>query len=488
MLRYPASHRALWLARQRQCRCNCRVQHHVLAIDIGSTRLKAALLDQAGVVVSQVQEPSPLRAPTVRPADVLTAAAAAAHALCGGQAPQAIAITGATRTTVVVDADRSAVGAAITLSDGRGADHALALQTAYGASNAIGMGAFHPLARALDLQCHAPESYRAMRWMLDMKDWINLQLTGLACVDNVALARIQPVDGDTEALLARLGLKAGLTGTASAPASVVGLVRADAPQGWAWCLGVPVVQCGFDAWCASFGMGAVQAGSVYNVCGTTDVLGGFVRAPVQVDGIACLPWCEGLQHLGGPCLTGLSTLSWFGQQFLDDPDPAAVLACAGAARDDCPIALPFVHGERMPFWRSDLRASFLDVQSHHGRAEFARALVDGLLLFQRWLIGHLTTDLQTVHLGGGGSSLPGWPQAKASAFDVPVRIAECEEPALLGAAMCAQTALGRYASLPQCQQAMQPAFSETAPDSELVRRFRARESRYFAHFDKLYKP
>ena len=462
------------------------MQHHVLAIDIGSTRLKAALLDDAGTVIAQVQQPSPLLAPIVLPADVLAAAAKAARVVCDGKPPQAIAITGATRTTVVVGADRAAIGAAISLSDGRGAEHAHDLQAAYGAPNAVGMGAFHPLARAMDLRRTAPASYDAMRWMLDMKDWINLQLTGQALVDKVALARIQPADGDTGALLARLQLKAGMFGQVCAPASMIGNVGVDVPHEWTWCQGVPVVQCGFDAWCASFGMGSVEEGAVYNVCGTTDVFGGFVRTPVRIAGIACLPWCEGLQHLGGPCLTGLSTLSWFGEQFLGNPDPAAVIACARQAGDDCPMAMPFVHGERMPFWRPDLRACFMDVHAHHGRAHFARALIDGLLLFQRWLIGRLTTEVHAVHLGGGGASLAGWAQAKASAFGVPVRIAQCDEPALLGAAMCAQTALGRYASMPQCQQALRPELGEILPDPELAQHLRTIEARYFTYFDTLH--
>lgn len=487
-MRISASDCVFRLASLHADRCNCQVQHHVLAIDIGSTRLKAAVLDPAGVIVSRCHVLSPLQAPAVQPADVLAAVAAVARNVCGGVPPGAIAITGATRTTVVAGHDGRAIGEAIALGDGRGADHAPALQKAYGASSAVGLGAFHPLARAMDLQRHASARYDAMRWMLDMKDWINLQLTGQVQVDNVALARIEPPDGDTEALLARLGLKAGLLGSVGMPAKVIGTIGSPAPQEWAWCAGVPVVSCGFDAWCASFGMGSVEAGAVYNVCGTTDVFGGFVRAPVHVPGIACLPWCEGLQHLGGPCLTGLSTLSWFGQQFLDNADPAAVIACAAAASDDCPLVLPFVHGERMPFWRSNLRASFLEVHNRHGRAEMARGLVDGLLMFQRWLIGHLMADAQVVHLGGGGSSLQGWPLAKASAFGVPVRIASCEEPALLGAAMCAQTALGRYASLPQCQQALRPAWRETAPDPALARRFQALAPRYFAHFDQLHAP
>lgn len=483
--RFLASDRVLRLAPWPERRCNHHVHKIVLVVDIGSTRLKAALLDATGAVVRMEQQASPLQATAVIPADVSEAAAALAYMVCDGVQPDAIAITGATRTTVLAGDDGKAIGPAIPLSDGRGAAHADALQSAYGTPGARELGAFHPLARMMDVREHTPASYQRMRWALDLKDWLNLQLTGSAHIDTVALARILPPDGDIEALLTRLQLRPGMMGVPAEPARSIGVVCDYVPQCWRWCRGIPVVLCGFDAWCASFGMGSVRANTVYNVCGTTDVFGGFIREPRLVDGVACLPWCEGIQHLGGPCLTGLSTLAWFGKRFLDDPDPAAVIACAATAADDCPTALPFVHGERMPFWRPDLRARFLDVDSTHGTPEFARALIDGLLLFQRWLIGHLGMSPQAVYLGGGGSSLAGWPQAKASAFGVPVRIMDNAEPALLGAAMCALVALGRSPALMQCQDDLRPGYREVRPDAESVRRLRRSEARYLAHLNHM---
>jgi xylulokinase len=457
----------------------------VLAIDIGSTRLKAALLDRSGGILALAQRESPLLATPLRPDDILLAAAAIAREVCNGTRPDAIAVTGATRTTVLVGENGQAIGPAIPLSDGRGSAQAPLLQAAYAAQAPDGLGAFHPLARVLDVRESDPATYQHMRQALDLKDWVNLQLTGQPQVDTVAWARILPDDRDMDALLARLQLPPGMMGAPCEPARTVGVVRETAPQAWHWCLGVPVVQCGFDAWCASFGMGSVQVNAVYNVCGTTDVFGGFSRAHKTLDGIACLPWAEDIQHLGGPCLTGLSTLAWFGNRFLNDADPAAVIACAANAGDDCPIALPFTHGERMPFWRPELRARFLDVGDLHGTAEFARALIDGLLVFQRWLIAKLSTAPTAVYLGGGGSALAHWPQAKASAFGVPVRIAHSEEPALLGAAMCAQVALGRFESLTESQGALCPGYREVAPDPNLTRRLRAIEPRFLAHLNRM---
>jgi len=264
----------------------------------------------------------------------------------------------------------------------------------------------------------------------------------------------------------------------------VGVVRV-AMGPWRPWQGVPVVECGFDAWCASFGMGSVHEHAVYNVCGTTEVFGAFRVGPRQVVGVPCLPWGAGLHHLGGPCLTGLGTLAWFGERFLGDPNPAAVLACATRAGDDAPLCLPFVSGERMPFWRSDLSASFIGVQKHHGLPEFARALVDGLLVFQAWLLRRIEAAPDAVILSGGGASLEGWAKFKASAFGVPVRLPACEEPGLIGAAMCAQVALGRCTSMAQAQTAFAPEFGTVMPDASETLRLRVITQRLVPHLPAL---
>ena len=113
----------------------------------------------------------------------------------------------------------------------------------------------------------------------------------------------------------------------------------------------------------------------YNVTGTTEVFGSFRKDIRQVPGVSCLQWMPDLYHLGGPCQTGLATLAWFGRTFLNDDNPASVMDCAALAKPDLPLCLPFVSGERMPFWKPDLAAQFLEVRSQHGLPELARALL-----------------------------------------------------------------------------------------------------------------
>lgn len=463
------------------------MQSTVLVIDVGSTRLKAALVAAEGVTVDSVAEDSPLRVPTVLAADVLEAVIAAAHRVCAGRRPDAIAITGATRTNVLTASDGTALCAVVKLDDAQGAQFETELQRAYDAPGARGMGAFHPLARLLECKARHPALYQAAQWQLELKDWINLQLTGVAAVDQVTANRLQPRALALDEVFRRLRLRPDMHPAPMRAGQVIGPLRHADARLAPWC-GVPVVQCGFDAWCASYGMGCVQNRHVYNVSGTTEVFGSFSAVDHQIAGIGSLRWTPELFHLGGPCLTGLATLAWFGRSFLDDSDPQGVLDCAGRAGDDAPVCLPFVSGERMPFWRADLSAQFLEVRDHHGLPEFARALVDGLMAFQRYLTAMMCRHAEAVYLGGGATGLRGWVELKASMFAMPVASCTLAEPSLLGGAMAALAAIGRYRSLADAHCALRPNHRTVFPDAAASRRIQAAEQRLLPHFHRLAQP
>ena len=464
------------------------LRSEILVIDIGSTKLKAAMHESPGRLTDVCTVESPLQAHVVQANDVLESILAIAERSCQGVVPTAIAITGATRTHVLTGQDGHALEAMVKLDDARGAEFEAQIGLACGADQrSLGMGAFQPLARAMDCQARRPDVYAAARWQLELKDWLNLHLTGVAATDPVSHARMQPPGTDLAALANRLGLRPSLFADTLPAATLVGTVRPHADKRFARWLGVPVVQCGFDAWCASFGMGSVADGQTYNVSGTTEVFGTFRRDFRELAGVSCLQWTPELYHLGGPCQTGLATLSWFGRTFLGDSNPQSVIDCAARARDDCPLCIPFVSGERMPFWNPDLSAQFLEVRSHHGLPEFARALLDGLMVFQRYLLSMLSPNAQGLHLGGGGGTLAGWAQLKADAFGLPVSVSTEPEPGLQGAAMCALTAVGVYANMAQAQAAQTTSGIVTSPNPAATQRILGVEKRLLPHLMELAK-
>ena len=478
-----------------EIRIKYRMHSEILVIDVGSTKLKAALHASQGGLTHVSSVDSPLQVDGVRAEDVLESIAQLVVRCFNGVVPSAIAITGATRTHVLTGVDGQALDAVVKLDDARGAEFDARIRRAYladqrghqGDQTNPGMGTFQPLARLLDYQTRWPDLYAAAQWQLELKDWLNLQLTGVAATDPVTQARLLPRGENLEAIASRLGFSPTLFAASVPAAHVLGLARGQTDKRLAHLVGVPVIQCGFDAWCASFGMGCVADGQTYNVSGTTEVFGSF-RTDLQViAGVSCLRWTPNLYHLGGPCQTGLATLSWFGRTFLGDSNPQSVMDCAARAGDDCPLCVPFISGERMPFWRPELAAQFLDVRSHHGVPEFARALLDGLMVFQRYLLAMLSPRAQSINLSGGGVSLAGWAQLKADAFGLSVSVSTEGEPGLLGAAMCALTGLGAYPDMAQAQAALETSGIVMCPNPAASQRTLAIEARLLPHLMQLAK-
>ena len=103
------------------------------------------------------------------------------------------------------------------------------MQQAYQVSDATGLGAYHPLARALDVRHHEPGRYRQTRWLLELKDWINLRLSGQAWCDSIADGRIAAPAQTVETLLRTLDLKPGLMGASLDPGQLAGWQARCAP-------------------------------------------------------------------------------------------------------------------------------------------------------------------------------------------------------------------------------------------------------------------
>jgi len=440
----------------------------VLAIDLGSTRLKGAWVQADGRMGQVLATDSPVRIPRQTPEGVWQAVCHLLFRLLQHpEAPSsilALSLTGLTRTHVFLDRNGQAADQLVLWDDPYGESCAAQVAAAYGVSDTLRFGAFHPLARLLQWtqdQAHAP------RAMLELKDWLNFRLTGELATDAVVYGRLWSDTVAVPQILERLGMAATVIPSPRAADTLLGQVRAAPAAGLAALTGVPVTVSSFDTWCATLGMGAIHEGGLYDISGTSEAMGAFHAQPRHPRGAVCLRWTRDLWHIGGPCQTGLGTLAWFARGFLDTDDPAATLAAARqSTASEPPLCLPYISGERMPWWDASLSASFHGVRESHTRCDFARAVVEGLALAHRLALDEigLRTSDATIHMGGGGCSLPDWCQMRADAFARPILVDENPESALAGAALAATVALGYHPTLTAAQHAVRQRSRSILPD------------------------
>ena len=107
---------------------------------------------------------------------------------------------------------------------------------------------------------------------------------------------------------------------------------------------------------------------------------------------------------------------------------------------------PYMQGERAPYWDTKLRADFLGLTMHHGRAHFARALYEGVAYAIRDAMTAaemLGLHYDTLRIIGGGSRSATWRQIVADVLGKKVLV-PTNGDASFGAAALAGIGVGLF--------------------------------------------
>ena len=129
--------------------------------------------------------------------------------------------------------------------------------------------------------------------------------------------------------------------------------------------------------------------------------------------------------LGGVSSTTGAALQWAWKNiYPDSPFEAAIAAALEvAAGSDGVYFLPFLSGERSPFWNDQLRGSFHGLSLAHSRAHLLRAVMEGVGLSLAYMIEifqELNVEICEIALAGGGTRTPGWAQMIANICQLPI--------------------------------------------------------------------
>lgn len=454
-------------------------QAYVLAVDLGGTRFRAALVDDAGGIAHACWIDSPAGGAGPAGWDEIDADAwwrglqtladrLAVQAGAAFDGIAAIAICGVTRTQVFVDAAGAAIRPAITWRDTRAAAHLAAWRADVPAEHPElpHINAFHPWARLAWLLRTEPQQAARVRAVMDPKDYLNFRLTGRAASDTVSMARLaasaQPAGAD---LLSALGADPAWVPPLLDPLDIVGGVQSGLPGALARLAGRQVIACSHDTWAAVAGLGALRAGYAYNISGTTEVFGAVGAEAVQAQGLMTVDWGNGHHQIGGPGQNGADTIAWLlpllgrlgaeGMAGVGD----AMNALLDAPRDPQPcLFLPYLQGERVPYWDPSLRGAFVGLNRRHGAGDLAWAVLEGVAFLNRTVLDRaqaaLGAPVAQIRFGGGAATNAQWCQIKADICERAVVVGQADQPGIVGAAVTAWTALGRYADFASAQDAL----------------------------------
>lgn len=457
----------------------------VLACDLGGTSFRAALVDDTGATCAQHAIAGPVSrddrsgASEIEPEAWWTLLVEACAGLAAGapalfDAIEAVAICGVTRTQIFLDRDGRSLRPAMTWKDTRADALATRLRERLDPAHpeSAGINAFHPLARLAWLREQEAEVFAKLACLLEPKDFLNFRLTGRRASDPVSLARLLAAAASHNGrdLLGAVGIPAAILPQMLEPWGEVGSIQPGLPAPLDRLAGKPVFCASNDTWAAVVGLGAMREGFAYNISGTTEVLGVVGREPARAEGLLTVDW-RGLFQLGGPSQTGADTVSWL--LALLGRDGVAVgqeidALLSGQRQPQPLLFLPYLQGERVPYWDPSLRGALVGLNRRHGPTDLAYAVLEGVACLNRVVLERAETALGAaateIRFGGGAAANPVWSQIKADLCGRPVVVAASKEPGLLGAAIIAFAGLRRFASLAEAQQALVTVASRFEPD------------------------
>ncbi|MEQ3553189.1 FGGY family carbohydrate kinase [Pseudonocardia nematodicida] len=467
----------------------------LLGIDLGTTSVKAAVYTSDGSRVAAAARRHVTRRPAPGhaeqdPADWwagLTGVVAELDASGALRDLDGIGVCSQVNTHLVTDVDGVVLHPAITWQDGRCAAVAGTLTERLSEQDRTrvrgGLGtvdASHPAARAAWLAEHRPDVWSRTASLLAPKDWLLAGLTGSAVADPISSIGLVGPDGTHPDWLDLLvpGLRALLPPLAD-PASVAGSTTGAGGLP----AGVPVAVGTMDAWSALLGGGVAAPGDAIDVAGTSEVVAMAAPGPGgTAPGIVTFPEWRGLHVHAGPTQAGGDALTWAAGVL--GGTPGDLISLAATAEPGDLLFLPQLAGERAPVWDPALRAHWLGAGFGTGRAELARAVLEGVAHAARHVLGPLETaaggPAASLAACGGGAHSDLWCQIKADVLDRPLRRTTERDAGVLGAAMLAGLAVGTGTSVPELASRMVRVEREFIPDPAERGRLDDAHGRYLA--------
>jgi xylulokinase len=441
----------------------------LLGLDLGSSSLKALLLDLDGRVLAERSAGYPTHAPEPGwaeqdPDDWWAAAGEATRAVMA-DAPGAdvvgIGLSGQMHTFVLLDAAGEVVRPAITWMDTRAAGLLPEVEARIDAAglrdelaNPVVLGlTLPPLAW---LREHEPEALARARTLLLAKDALRHRLTGeLGSEPTDASATLMfDVAGRrwSTATLAAFGLDPALMPALGEPGAAAGRLTTDAARHLGLRAGIPVAFGAGDQQAAAVGTGTVLPGQAQLMVGTGAQALVVEDAPPAGEVAGLHAFCHARGWLRQASVNNAGVALDWARTLLGLSWEELYAVVGDATPEVAPLFLPYLTGERAPLMKGHARGGWLGLEPGHGRAALARAAVAGVVAAIADGLRSLPTladreAARRVRAAGGGLRNPAFAQAVADASGATLELLDAAGASAVGAALLGGVAFGAFADL-----------------------------------------
>lgn len=466
---------------------------YVAGIDAGTTGLKTIIFDLKGQAMGKAYQEYPCITPRVGwveqdvyclwDALCYTVREAIKDAGINPEEIGSVGISSQRGTFFAIDENWEPLHNSIVWSDGRAVEEVqwikdnMGVEKYHQISGAPVSGAWS-YAKFKWVRDHQPDLYEKAWKFVNAQEWLLHKLGSEELfTDPASLALNGMMDVSTldwsDELLEAINFSKDKLPPVKEPARQVGVISKEASEKTGFAEGMAICVGGGDQQCAAIGCGVIKEGMAEITVGTASVMVAAVddvkkdpKHEVIFSGHA-VPGhldMEGLAYATGVALR------WWRDTYAAQEvslakeigtDPYDIIC--EEAKNSPPgsrgyIFFPFFSSQVTPYYHDNARGGSLGISLAHGRADMARAVMEGGAYELRMIVEAMERVLgrpfDVIRLSGGGSKSPLWRQIFADVFGRPVQCLEQSDCGVLGAAILGASGAGVFKSLDAAVDAM----------------------------------
>jgi xylulokinase len=357
-----------------------------------------------------------------------------------------VAFSGQMMGCLCLDKAGDPIGKAIIWADMRSDKEASQLQTLIDESlffhiTGHKISASYTLSKLLWVKNHEPERMARTAKVVQAKDYIVSKLTGVIVTDHSDASGTNLFNLTkrqwSRTLVAIAGINAKILPEAIPSTEIAGKITIEASIATGLLPGTPVVIGAGDGLCAALGGGCTTEEDAYLYYGSSAWIGMATDKPYWEPKMRTFNWAHIQPTMISPCGTmqaAGSSLDWLKDEVAREEGNQAAIQKINAqhliemlVQQSPPGAnglmfLPYLMGERSPYWNPQAKGAFLGLKRNTRRADLFRSCYEGVALNLKIIweaLKPINASKQLVVIGGQASSNIN-KRIIADAFNIPV--------------------------------------------------------------------
>jgi len=493
----------------------------MIGLDLGTTGVKAGVIDAAGGVLGKAFAPYRTMTPAPGWAEQdpqewwsATVAAVRDALESSGADPGRIAgagVSGQMHGSVFLDAGGEVVRPCILWCDQRTSEECEMITSELGGELAALVGnpalTGFTAPKILWLRDAEPECYSRVSRVVLPKDYINMRLTGrltteVSDASGTLLFDIRRREWSRR-MLEALDVPAAWLPDVLESSDPQGGVTREAADATGLAAGTVVAAGGADNACGAIGMGVLREGDMAVSIGSSGTVLAPTGAPVVDERMRLHSFCHavpGAWYVMGVMLSAGQSLRWF-RDVLGEPETGRALsegrdayelldetASKAPAGSEGLLFLPYLSGERTPHADPHARGGFFGLDLTKKRSHVVRSVMEGVtfgLKDSLEIMRDMGVPLDAVVSGGGGARSALWRSMQADVFEMPVRTVSEPDAAMLGAALLGGAAGGVFATVQDASAAAVRYGDDTVPEPSNFEAYREAYGKFRALYPAL---